>query len=107
MATATTGAEALRHLGAGEYQVVITDLGLPEMSGWDVITEARKVAPNARYIMTTGWGDSFLNVDLKGRGVDHVLPKPVEVQSLLDLMEHIAATLEPAPAKSPEAPATT
>jgi len=107
VATAATGAEALRQLGASEFHVVITDLGMPEMSGWDVVAEARKVNARARYILTTGWGDSFINVDLKARGVDFVLPKPVEVQSLLDLMEYISATVEPAPAKITEAPATT
>jgi len=104
VATAATGAEGLRELGAKEFQIVITDLGMPEMSGWDLVTEARKVAPNARYIITTGWGDTFVNVDLKARGVDHVLPKPVEVQSLLDLMEHISTTFEAHPAASAKAP---
>lgn len=99
---AKTGHEALREIEAGEFHVVITDLGMPEMSGWDLVAEARKVAPNLRYIITTGWGDSFVNVDLKARGVDHVLPKPVEVRSLLDLMEHVRATLETASAKAAE-----
>jgi YesN/AraC family two-component response regulator len=97
---AASGAEALREIGAGEFQVAITDLGMPEMSGWDVIAAARKISPKTRYIIATGWGDSFVNVDLKARGVDFVLPKPVEVQSLLDLMEHIRTTSE-APAAKP------
>jgi diguanylate cyclase (GGDEF)-like protein len=97
---APSGAEALREIGAGEFQVAITDLGMPEMSGWDVIAAARKISPKTRYIIATGWGDSFVNVDLKARGVDFVLPKPVEVQSLLDLMEHIRTTSE-APAAKP------
>jgi diguanylate cyclase (GGDEF)-like protein len=105
VAAVASGADALREMGAREFQVVITDLGMPEMSGWDVVSAARKISPKTRYILTTGWGDSFVNVDLKARGVDFVLPKPVEVQSLLDLMEHISSTAEPVAAKS-EATAT-
>ncbi len=87
--TSRNGVEGLSQLAGDGFHVVITDLGMPEMSGWDFIAQARKIAPSARYILTTGWGDSFVSVDLKARGVDYVLPKPVEVQSLLDLMDHI------------------
>jgi CheY-like chemotaxis protein len=105
--TAPSGAEAVRQIGAAEFQVVISDLGMPEMSGWDVVAAARKISPAARYIITTGWGDSFVNVDLKARGVDFVLPKPVEVQSLLDLMEHICTTYETPIVKPEETPVAT
>jgi diguanylate cyclase (GGDEF)-like protein len=88
------GVDALAEIRAREFQVVVADLGMPEMSGWDVVAEARKIAPNSRYIITTGWGDSFVDVDLRARGVDYILPKPVEVQSLLDLMEHIRTTID-------------
>jgi len=104
---AASGPEALREIGAKEFQVVITDLGMPEMSGWDLIAAARKIAPNARYILTTGWGDSFVNVDLKARGADHMLPKPVEIQSLLDLMAHIQAATSSAAPHSAEVTAPT
>jgi len=107
VAMAANGTDALREIGTREFQVVITDLGMPEMSGWDVVAAARKIAPNTRYILTTGWGDSFVNVDLKARGVDYVLPKPVEVQSLLDLMEHIRTTSVTAAARPSEAAAHT
>jgi len=101
--TTARGSEALKEIAAREFHVVIVDLGMPEMSGWEVIAEARKIAPQSRYIITTGWGDSFVDVDLRARGVDYILPKPVEVQSLLDLMEHIRTTVdsnEPAPTPS-------
>jgi nitrogen-specific signal transduction histidine kinase/CheY-like chemotaxis protein len=105
--TASNGAEAMRVLGGNEFHVVIADLGMPEMTGWEVIAEARRMLPHARYIITTGWGDSFVDVDLKARGVDHVLPKPVEVQSLVDLMEHIRSTwVTAASAKTAQAPST-
>jgi CheY-like chemotaxis protein len=106
--TAGSGAEAIRILDEGNsFQVVIADLGMPEMSGWDVIAQARKLLTHARFIITTGWGDSFVDVDLKARGVDHILPKPVEVQSLVDLMEHIRATLEASsPAEAAQARST-
>jgi len=98
--TAPSGPDALQHLAGGEFNVVIADLGMPGMSGWDVVAEVRKVLPEARCIITTGWGDSFIDVDLRARGVDYVLPKPVEVQSLLDLMDHIRSSLEKAPANA-------
>lgn len=92
--TAPNGPDALAEMGKHRYDVLITDLGMPEMSGWDLIREARKLAPSARYILTTGWTDSSIDVDLQERGVDHVLPKPVEVQSLIDLMDHISASID-------------
>jgi CheY-like chemotaxis protein len=44
--TAVGGANGLARFGEGGWDLVLTDLAMPEMSGWDVIEAIRQRAPN-------------------------------------------------------------
>jgi CheY-like chemotaxis protein len=52
---AADGHEALRHLGAaGGADLLITDLEMPGLDGWEVIRSARTMVPGLRVIVITG-----------------------------------------------------
>lgn len=86
VATAMTAKSALAHFKAGEYDVVLTDLGLPDMEGWDLIQEIRSRDPNVRIGVITGWEVGDDQEDLNRRGVEMVLTKPVDPDQLLSLL---------------------
>ena len=80
----TTASEALAQLGCASegagYDLLLTDIGLPDANGWDLVTEAHTRWPDMRIGVITGW---------EGRtsaagSVDFVLRKPVRTQDLLD-----------------------
>lgn len=48
------GEEALRLFAEGDYDVVVTDLLMPGMNGWEVIARLRRAAPRLPVIMLTG-----------------------------------------------------
>lgn len=73
--------------------VVITDLGLPDQSGWDVARHVKSVKPETPVIMITGWGYTAPDEELRRRGVDGVLHKPFEFDELLAMIDKARARL--------------
>jgi len=73
--------------------VVLTDLAMPELSGWDVARQVRERWPDLPVLLLTGWQSDVSAAQLREHGVLLALPKPVE---LPDLRRALARALRPA-----------
>ena len=82
VATAPGGADALRRLGEQSYDLLLCDVGMPEMSGWQVAQEARVHWPAMPIFMVTGWGAELASASSRPIRVDGVLGKPLDVGEL-------------------------
>ncbi|MGB4782602.1 response regulator, partial [Candidatus Methylomirabilis sp.] len=92
-AIATSGEEGLTRLAAERFDMVLTDLGMPEMSGWEVAQAVKARWPQLPVILVTGWGDTVEHDRLEGTGVDVVLAKPYTVAQLQHaLVQGVALT---------------
>jgi PAS domain S-box-containing protein len=84
----STAGEALTYLSCGTgdpmYDLLLTDIGLPDGNGWDLVAEVRVRWPGLRIGVVTGWEG---RTSLAG-SADFVLRKPVRTNDLLD---HVAA----------------
>ena len=81
---ACDGDEGLRMLAEGEYDLVVTDLIMPNKEGIETIAEIRKTRPNIPVIAMSGyWGAPYLEAAGK-LGAVKLLCKPFERQELLD-----------------------
>jgi signal transduction histidine kinase/CheY-like chemotaxis protein len=69
------------------FDVVVTDLGMPGMSGWQVAEEIKRLSPQTQVMILTGWGDTIEPT----RFVDETLTKPVELSALREVMVRAAA----------------
>jgi signal transduction histidine kinase/CheY-like chemotaxis protein len=67
--------EAIQAPGAA-FDVIITDLDMPEVDGWAVAASARSYLPGTHVVMLTGWAGEIAAEDFKRRGVDVLLAKP-------------------------------
>ena len=76
------GPEGLRLLEANQFDLLLTDLGMPGMSGWDVAQAVKKRLPRLPVVLVTGWGDHIDSSRLAGTGVDLVLAKPYTLSDL-------------------------
>lgn len=79
---ADNGEQGITRLNDGDYDLVITDLGMPNVSGWEVAKAVKKQVSVIPVIMITGWG---VQIDIeKARldGVDEVLTKPFTREGL-------------------------
>ena len=80
--TATNGREGLEKFLAGRFDVVVTDQGMPEMSGDQLAAAIKRVAPNISVILLTGFGDIMKAAGDQPVDVDTILTKPVTVSAL-------------------------
>ena len=83
---AADGMSGLADFENGDYDVVFTDLGMPEMSGWEVAERIKAMDPNARVMLVTGWGIELDESELREKKVDSVISKPFQIRQILDVV---------------------
>ncbi|MDO8736630.1 MAG: PAS domain S-box protein [Thermoleophilia bacterium] len=64
------------------FDLVLTDLGMPEMSGWEVVDEVKRMSPETPVALITGWGDQLDSDKMKESHVDSVIAKPFRVDDI-------------------------
>jgi signal transduction histidine kinase/ActR/RegA family two-component response regulator len=78
-----SGREAITRLGLVHYDVVLTDLGMPEVTGWDVVAAARTTRPEMILGLVTGWGETLDPAQVSESGVTFVIAKPFDVRRVV------------------------
>ena len=68
------------------YEVVITDLGMPDIDGQRVARMIKAQSPNTPVILMTGWGTFMADEEESALPVDVVIGKPPRIQELNDLI---------------------
>jgi signal transduction histidine kinase/CheY-like chemotaxis protein len=80
---AASGKEGLARLAEDAHvDVVITDLGMPDMTGWDVARAVRAQRPSLAVGLVTGWAVALEMSDEERRAVDFVIAKPYTIEAL-------------------------
>jgi DNA-binding NtrC family response regulator len=77
------------------YEVVITDLCMPDIDGNRVVRTIKAESPQTPVIMMTGFGTSMKNDGEAPLPVDAVVGKPARMQELNDLVLRITAPAPP------------
>ncbi len=91
--SALSGAEALHLYNETSVDVVVCDLGMPGMSGWEVGTRIREICeergvPKTPFIILTGWrGEKIEAAKIIEGGVDAVAEKPLNMRTLFEIIE--------------------
>jgi two-component system response regulator HydG len=85
------GSHALSLVREGAFDLVITDVRMPGMSGVDLFREIRKVRPELPVVLMTAFAVEKLLAEALGEGVYAVLPKPFAVGHVLELAAHVIA----------------
>ncbi len=87
--TATDGMDGLKKIDAGGFDLVITDIVMPFVSGVGVVTTLKEKMPEIPVIAITGYGKEPESAAMEKRA-DIVLPKPVK---MVVLKEHVEKLL--------------
>jgi len=80
--TASSGEEALEVLQKDTFDVVLSDLGMPGMDGWELAEHVQQRWPHIRFVLATGWGASIDASEASAMGVASVLAKPYRMEDL-------------------------
>ena len=86
---AENGEEGLKRFNESHFDIVFTDLGMPGISGWEVARSVRAMREDIPIIMVTGWGVGIGKEEMDENGVNEVLPKPFDIDFVLDLIQRI------------------
>ena len=82
---ASNGRSGIRCLeGQDIIDMVLTDLGMPEMNGWEVARMTKQKVPQIPVILITGWGLSPDDEKIRESGIDRIIGKPFQVKDILD-----------------------
>jgi GAF domain-containing protein/ActR/RegA family two-component response regulator/anti-sigma regulatory factor (Ser/Thr protein kinase) len=80
---AETGEEGIQLFKTRKIDLVITDLGMPGMSGWELADKIKDLNPHTPVILSTGWGVKIHPSSQKRENVDLVINKPFNMQQIL------------------------
>jgi signal transduction histidine kinase/ActR/RegA family two-component response regulator len=87
---AKDGADGLECVDKEAVDLVVSDISMPGLSGWDVATRLRARYPTIPIGFVTGWGDQLDPDRLSRTGVSFVVAKPFHAA---DVLRHIAQAI--------------
>jgi len=90
---AVDGQDALDQLAAKNYDIVLTDLRMPRMSGFQLLQEIRQQSPQQPIVVISAHEDEVLRRELVVYKV-HYLSKPVILEELLKVVIPIGQSLQ-------------
>jgi CheY-like chemotaxis protein len=84
--TCQSGREALEWLERQSFDLVLSDIGMPGMSGLELCAEIRRRWPDQPVALLTGWGTELTLEAARARGAFAVLNKPFQAAQLRALL---------------------
>jgi CheY-like chemotaxis protein len=84
---AESGEMALKLYDAaeGNLDIVFTDIGMPEMSGWELAREIRKRSDSIPLAIVSGWADAISCDDRQAISADWVVAKPFDIATIAEI----------------------
>jgi CheY-like chemotaxis protein len=89
VATAETGRRALELAGMFEPDVIVIDIGMPDMDGFELATQIRDRRDGAGLVALSGYGDANARDRGRAAGFDEYLVKPVSPEELNEVIGRV------------------
>ncbi len=80
------GEEAIALVSARPFDVIILDLAMPGLNGFQVARAIRQRDPGVPVLLVTGWGAQYPPEELRAHGVDRILSKPLQLDDILSAL---------------------
>ncbi|MDD2905501.1 MAG: HD domain-containing protein [Sulfurimonas sp.] len=84
------GKQAMQAYTQGVYEIVITDILMPEMNGVAMIKAMKDITPTQCFIVTSACEDSNYLLELINLSISQFLLKPIQTEQIIQVL-HIAA----------------
>lgn len=94
--TATNGADALRIAAENEFDVVLSDISMPEMDGFEFLQRLRKIdgRQDVPVIAITGFGRNADIARARAAGFYSHLTKPLNLQTLSEVLQQLGESID-------------
>jgi CheY-like chemotaxis protein len=83
---ADDGASGLARFRETPFDLVMTDLAMPGMSGWQVAKAVKAVRPQVPVVLVTGFGVEVQPDEMQTHGVDRVMTKPFRFEDVQEVV---------------------
>ena len=87
--TAGDGDEAIRELDKATCDLVLLDIKMPKLNGFEVLKYIREKHANTKVVMLTGFADLKNAIESKKLGADDSVSKPYDLVDLLTTIERV------------------
>lgn len=94
LTSAKDGLEALELYESGAFDIVISDVSMPNMNGVELARRIKENNPKQRIIITSSTEDTTHMIDLVNIGINRFLPKPIRFERLLDYLNDVAIGIQ-------------
>jgi len=84
---APTAEDALKMLSEGSYNILLTDVQLPGMNGFDLISSIKNIHPNIGVIVMTSYNQSYDIKETLLNGSEEYIAKPFDLDELCNVVE--------------------
>ena len=84
---AEDGQEGVRCFRENDFDLVITDHGMPVMNGLDAAFRIKKLSPEIPVLLITGWQTETDTTFQKPSGIDEFITKPFDLEKLVELVD--------------------
>ncbi|MDQ6846027.1 MAG: response regulator transcription factor [Candidatus Dormibacteraeota bacterium] len=88
---AEDGEQAIGEAERLQPDVILLDLSMPRKTGLDALPDIRRVAPNAKVVVLSGFAASMLASDVLAQGAHRYLEKGVRPDIIAAAIEEVAA----------------
>ena len=88
------GSEAYRRLIKEDFDLIITDIRMPGLTGLDILPGVRKLQPEAPIIVITAFGSEEVYHKVLERGATAYLEKPIHLDHLRNLIQGMVSSKE-------------
>jgi len=91
---AESGSAAMIRIGEKQFDLVFTDLAMPEMDGWDTARAVRKRSAHTKIVMVTGYGAGTTAPDGENGLIDAIIGKPFDFEQVEDVILRLFSPTE-------------
>ena len=83
---ANDGVSGLARFSESPFDLVMTDLAMPGMSGWQVAQAVKAARPQVPVVLVTGWGVEVQPDELETHGIARVMTKPFRFEDVQEIV---------------------
>ncbi len=92
VSTAGDGEEAIKILGSQQFHLILLDIKMPNVDGFEVLKFIKQKQPTTKVIMLTGFADLKNAIESKKLGAEDFVSKPYDLVDLLTTVERVLGT---------------
>ncbi len=89
VSTAADGSEAIELVKDNDYDLILLDIKMPNVDGFEVLKYVKGGKPDIKVIMLTGFADLKNAIESKRLGAEDFVSKPYDLVDLLTTIERV------------------